>query len=108
MGKLLGKSERNATWRKYNANYANVGLIRPGYRYDPVGKIPVIQIYLDQSGSWGEDDIKLANDILKSIQEFEDKNLLKVQVYYFANHIHDNAAAARDEGGTAAGTELMQ
>jgi len=42
LGKLLGKSERNATWRKYNANYANVGLIRPGYRYDPVGKIPVI------------------------------------------------------------------
>ncbi|MBO7697194.1 MAG: hypothetical protein J6Y28_04380 [Acholeplasmatales bacterium] len=50
----------------------------------------------------------MANDILKSIQEFEDKKLLKVQVYYFANHIHDNAAAARNEGGTAAGTELMQ
>ena len=42
LGKLVGKQERTASWRKYNANYANVGLIRPGYRNEPVGRIPLI------------------------------------------------------------------
>lgn len=75
---------------------------------EPVGKIPLIQVYIDQSSSWGEGDIKLANDILKSIKEFEDKNLIKIQVYYFSNNIYDNPQQARMEGATRAGPKIMQ
>lgn len=79
----------------------------PSHMNQPEGKIPVVQVYIDQSGSWGEEDIKLANDILKSIQEFEDKKLLKIQVYYFANNVYSTAEAARREGGTQAGPIIM-
>lgn len=108
LARELGKPTRNTTWKKYNGNYDGSGIIRPGHRYDKIGKIPVIQIYVDQSGSWSEEEIKLAKDILVSIREFEIKHLIKSEVYYFADHIHSIAKEARDEGGTGAGTELME
>ena len=108
LGKVIGKEKRVSSWRKYNANYANTGLLMPSHMNQPEGKIPVIQLYLDQSSSWTDDDVKLANDILKSIKEFEDKKLLKVQVYYFADDVHNTAEAARREGATHAGPIIMQ
>lgn len=108
LAKEIGKSARNASWKKYNGNYDNSGIVKPGYRYEKVGKIPLLQIYIDQSGSWDESEIKIGQDILYSILEFERKKQIKTEVYYFANHIHSDAAVARREGGTHAGTELME
>ena len=110
LAKEVGKSARNASWKKYNGNYDNSGIVKPGYRYEKVGKIPLLQIYIDQSGSWDESEIKIGQDILFSILEFERKKQIKSEVYYFANHIHSDAASARQEGGTGAGKtgEFMQ
>lgn len=108
LAKELGKPKRVDTWRKYNANYHDSGIIRPGHREEKVGKIPVIQIYIDQSASWSEEEVKMAQNILLSIKEFETKHLIRSEVYYFANHIHSDAASARREGGTGAGTELIE
>ena len=110
LAKEVGKSQRNTSWRKYNANYDNSGLIRPGYRYEKIGKVPVIQIYVDQSGSWSETEIELGKEILRSIQEFERNKQIKSEVYYFSNIVTTDAAAARRDGGTGAGKtgEFMQ
>lgn len=108
LARQVGKSQRTTSWKKYNGNYDGSGIVRPGNRYEKVGKIPVLQIYLDQSGSWTDDDVKLANNILRSISEFERKKQLKTEVYYFSNHVHSDAQSARMEGGTAAGEEMMQ
>lgn len=108
LAKQVGKSQRTASWKKYNGNYDGSGIVRPGNRYEKVGKIPVLQVYLDQSGSWTDDDVKLANNILKSISEFERKKQLKTEVYYFSDHVHSDAQSARNEGGTSAGEEMMQ
>lgn len=108
LAKVVGQSDRNSTWKKYNGNYDGSGLVRPGYRYEKIGKIPLIQIYIDQSGSWDESEIKIGQDILASIKEFEQKKLIKTEVYYFANHVHSDAATARREGGTRAAEEIMQ
>ncbi len=107
LAKEVGKSVRNTTWKKYNGNYDGSPIVRPGNRYEKIGKIPVIQIYIDQSGSWGESDIEIGKQILNSIQEFERKNQIKTEVYYFANHVHNNPQSARDEGGTKAGSEIL-
>ena len=108
LAKEIGKSQRTASWRKYNGNYDGSGIIKPGNRYEQIGKIPVIQIYIDQSGSWSEEEVKIGKEILQSLMEFERKKQIKSEIYYFANHIHSSASAARDEGGTGAGTELME
>lgn len=108
LAKQVGKPQRNASWKKYNGNYDNSGIVKQGYRYEKIGHIPVIQIYIDQSGSWSEDEVKIGKDILTSIMEFERKKQIKTEIYYFANHVHSNPEQARSEGGTGAGTEMMQ
>ena len=108
LARQVGKSQRTASWKKYNGNYDGSGIVRPDNRYEKVGKIPVLQIYLDQSGSWTDEDVKIANSILRSISEFERKKQLKTEVYYFSNHVHSDPQSARNEGGTAAGEEMMQ
>lgn len=107
LAKQVGTSQRTASWKKYNGNYDNSGIVKQGYRYEKIGKIPVIQIYIDQSGSWTETDVKIGRDILNSIIEFERKKLIKTETYYFSNHIHSNPSDARNEGGTQAGKELL-
>lgn len=108
LAKEVGAMARNHTWRAYNANYHNSGILRPGIQRERVGKIPVIQIYIDQSGSWSEAEVAMGKEILQSIMEFERKGQIRSKVYYFADHIHSDAASARREGGTHAGTELME
>lgn len=107
LAKEVGKSQRTTSWKKYNGNYDGSGIVRPGNRYEKVGRVPVIQLYLDQSGSWNDNDIKIANDIVNSIADFQRKNLIKIQVYYFSDNIHNNAEDARAEGGTSAGQAIL-
>lgn len=110
LAKEVGASKRVDTWRKYNANYHNSGILRQGHGYQKEGKIPVIQIYVDQSGSWNETEIELGKEILRSIQEFERNKQIKSEVYYFSNIVTTDAAEARRNGGTGAGKtgEFMQ
>lgn len=108
LAKEVGKSQRNTTWKKYNGNYDNSGIVRPGHRIEKIGRIPVIQIYIDQSSSFGDAEVQMAFDILSSIKEFEAKKQIKTEVYYFANHVHTDSQSARNEGGTGAGPELIQ
>lgn len=104
----VAKEVVTSTWRKYNSNYAGSGIIKQGHRTEKVGKIPLINVYLDQSGSWGPQDVEIGLDALASLYGYEKKGLIKLQVYYFSNHLHSSAEEARQEGGTGAGAEMMQ
>lgn len=72
-----------------NATYANSDVIMPSQVYGEQPMIPTINVYFDQSASWGRSDIQKGIDALASIKDFEYQNRVRVNLYYFANHLHD-------------------
>ena len=98
---------RDQTWRRFNKNTSAFGIMRPGYANTPTKNIPIINVYYDQSGSWGPEDIAVGNSMLGVLNEYEKKNQIKVNVYYFAIHLETNAEVARKQGGTYAGDEIL-
>jgi len=96
------------TYMRPNASYANSDYLMPGQDYPEKRNIPVIDIYFDQSGSWDADDIQKGLDALASIRQFEIRKKVKVNLYYFADHLHDNPRSARWEGGTSGFDEVLQ
>lgn len=91
------------SWKKFNKKYHNSSLIKPGKARTPSGHIPRINVYFDQSASWNENDVRIGEQALASLDKYVDRGEIKIDVYYFSNNVHDNAADARREGGTNAG-----
>lgn len=73
----------------------------------PSEAIPTINVYFDQSGSWDESDIEVGKKAISTIKKFEDNGEIKLNILYFANHVHRSAAHARAEGGTSAWEEIL-
>lgn len=79
-------------------------IIVPGKKLDdlPEGEIPSIDLYIDQSGSFDDRDIKRAKAAISSIVEFKKRGEIKLNIYYFADHVYSWPEAARAEDGTMA------
>lgn len=79
-------------------------IIVPGKKLDdlPEGEIPSIDLYIDQSGSFDDRDIKRAKAAISSIVEFKRRGEIKLNIYYFADHVYSWPEAARAEDGTMA------
>lgn len=101
------KAVKKGTWKIENQKYADSGIIRKTRRKQKDRTIPSINVYFDQSASWGESDLQRGREAIGVLNEYVQKKLIKISVYYFANTIHSNAADARREGGTGAGKELI-
>jgi len=69
--------------------------------------IPILNIYVDQSGSWSEEDLKYSRSILREFAELQEDGLLEMNVLYFANFVHADPGAARAEGGTSALPDIL-
>lgn len=65
-------------------------IIVPGKKMDdlPEGEIPSIDLYIDQSSSFDDRDIRRAKAAVSSIVEFEKRGEIKLNIYYFANHVY--------------------
>lgn len=64
------------------------------------GDIPSINVYFDQSGSWGEGDIEKGKRAISVINEFHENKEIKLNIYYMsAGGIFTTASAARRFGG---------
>jgi hypothetical protein len=74
----------------------------------PNKKIPIIDFYFDQSGSWDEDDIKVGEKAVAALADMEEKGQIKINIYYFSNHVHTDAQSARNEGGTWAWNDIVK
>lgn len=96
------------SYERVNPIYAGSDLLMPGQQYNDKYEKPVINVYFDQSGSWGASDIKKGIDALSSIRRFEVQHKIKINLFYFANHLHDNAREAQYEGGTHGFPEVVQ
>lgn len=85
-------------------------IIVPGKKMDdlPEGEIPSIDLYIDQSASFDDKDIRRAKAAISDIVEFERRGEIKLNIYYFANHVYSWPGPARDEGGTMAWDYIVQ
>lgn len=88
------------SWKRFNKKYHNSGLIKPGRAKMSSGHIPKINVYVDQSSSWDNDDVILSEQALSSLDRYVDRGEISIDVYYFATNIYDDAARARADGGT--------
>lgn len=97
------------TWSVINRRHEDdPSIILPGQRLENTEEdIPSIDVFFDQSGSWGEKDIQVGQAAISCINEFDRRGEIKLNLYYFSNHVHTDAEAARDEGGTTAWPEML-
>ena len=96
------------SWGRINKKSEGSGVIKPGKTKKRNPEIPRLFIYFDQSYSWKESDLEVGKTAISSLNQYVKKGKLVIEVYYFANKVHSDAASARAEGGTGAGYELMQ
>ena len=98
------------TWSAINRRYSGSSVLQPGKRLNdlPNKKIPVIDFYFDQSGSWTESDIEVGKKAVAKLADMEADGQIKINVYYFANNVHTDAASARAEGGTWGWNEIVK
>lgn len=97
------------SWGAINKRHAGTDIIKPGtvIRGEWEEKKPIIQVYLDCSSSFSEDDIKQERALMNVLADFEKNDEIEVQIWYFANHLHSTYASARAEGSTSAWNEIM-
>lgn len=99
---------RDRTFKREDPSYEGSGIIRPGRMIDDNGKIPKINVYFDQSGSWGQSDIKKGEEAIGVLNNYVKRGEITIDLYYFANEIHNTPGPCRQEGGTGAGPELIK
>lgn len=98
------------TWSAINRRYSGTGVLKQGQRKNelPDNKIPIIDFYFDQSGSWDEQDIAAGKKAVEALVDMEEKGQIKINIYYFSNHVFSDAESARNEGGTQAWNEIVK
>ncbi len=104
------EENRDSSWSSISRRNSGVGVLQQGKKVQELSnkKIPVIDFYFDQSGSWDEDDIKVGEKAVQCLADMEEKGDIKINVYYFANHVHTDAQSARNEGGTRAWNDIIK
>lgn len=98
------------TWSAINRRYSGTGVLKQGQRKNelPDRKIPIIDFYFDCSGSWGPDDIEVGKKAVSTLVDMEEKGQIKINIYYFSNHVFNDMQSALDEGGTQAWNDIVK
>ena len=91
---------RQTSWKRFNKKYDGTGIMKPGISRHVESRKPLINVYFDQSGSWGEDDIKVGINAISVLNNYVKRGEIKVDIYYFSDNVHRAADSARAEGGT--------
>ena len=107
------RKETVKTFSVPNKRHAAAGspMVVRGTRRKTIEKkdAPLIAVFVDQSGSWGEDDIQKGKEAMSILDELARKGDIKeVQYYFFANGVYELPEQARREGGTHAWPKVMQ
>ena len=94
------------TWSAINRRYSGTGVLKQGQRKNdlPDRKIPVIDFYFDQSGSWSSDDIKVGMKAVSALADMDEKGQIKLNVFYFA----DEVSSTPTSGGTSGWNEIVK
>lgn len=97
---------RDDSWSAINRRYSGTGVLKQGQKIQdiPDKKIPVIDFYFDQSGSWGEDDLKVGMKAVSQLASMEEKGQIKLNIFYFA----DKVSSTPTSGGTSGWNEIVK
>ena len=100
----------DSSWSALSRRNSGVGVLQQGKRIQelPNKKIPVIDFYFDQSGSWDDADIKVGEKAVAALADMEADGKIKINIYYFSNDVYTDAASARADGGTAGWNEIVK
>lgn len=98
------------SWSALNRRYSGSGVLQPGKRLNelPNKKIPVIDFYFDCSGSWTDRDLAVGRKAVNKLVEMEENGDIKINIFYFANDVFNDAASARAQGGTRAWNDIVK
>ena len=104
------EEERTDSWSAISRRNSGAGVLQQGKLIKDLNnkKIPVIDFYFDQSGSWTDQDIIVGEKAVAALADLEAKGSIKINVYYFSDGVHSDAASARAEGGTGAWNEIVK
>ena len=97
--------EKNKSWSKINKKYAGTGTIKAGVSKHASGKIPLINVYFDRSGSWDSSKTKVGEQAIATLNNYVRQHKLKIDLYYFNTEIHSEDPGGR--GGTR-GTPILE
>lgn len=100
----VGK-ERVRTWKRTDPRYGTGPIVRKGKMRTSNGKIPLINVYFDRSGSWDSDKTKVGQDAIGTLNNYVRNGQIKINLYYFNTRIHSEDPGGR--GGTS-GTPIME
>ena len=98
------------TYFQINQQYEGEGVIKKGtWNVDqPSFEKPIVNLYFDVSGSWGEeDDIKAGEAAVALMAEFDKRNEIQLNILYFANKLYSSRAEV-DTSGTFAWNQIIQ
>ena len=100
---------QEASWSVINRRYDGTDRVVKGAKNEKIFDltIPSIDIYVDCSGSWKDNDIKVGEDILSYVSEYEAKKQIKINLYYFAVTLCSTKAEARAQVYTEAWPEIL-
>lgn len=98
------------SWAAINRRYDGTSVVKPGIRNKtlPSTKVPVIDFYFDCSASWGDHDLEKGNEALSKIAQLEKDGEIKVNVFYFADHVYADKESPRRERGTGAWNHIIE
>lgn len=83
---------RGSSWSKINKTYAHSGIMKPGKTRHTSGKIPLINVYFDQSGSWGPEDITVGEQAIATLNKYVKQGDIQIKLYYFDTKVSGNRA----------------
>lgn len=98
----------NDTWSAISRRNSGAGVLRQGKRKEelPDRKIPIIDFYFDQSGSWGRHDIEVGNRVVAALADMQEKGDIKINIYYFGNYVSTDPDQVG--GGTSGWNEIVK
>jgi hypothetical protein len=101
---------RDDTWSAINRRYSDTGVLKQGQKIQelPNKRIPVIDFYFDQSGSWNSNDLKVGEKAVQCLADLKADGKINLNVYYFSNAVYEKAEDARADGGTAGWNEIIK
>lgn len=91
---------KNSSWAKINKKYAGTGTIKPGTSKHATGKVPLINVYFDRSGSWDSEKTKVGEQAIGTLNNYVRQGKLKIDLYYFNNDVFSNDRSGNGWGGT--------
>ena len=68
---------------------------------------PVLDVYFDQSSSWKAEDIEVGKRALNSLIEFEEQDLLTINLWYFSDEVTSDEHDSRLRNGTDAWDDII-